>query len=343
MCRKSGFRISFTKSELNETKPYQLTMKNHHLSWAIVFFSLCVLGGMRCSYGADEAIVNSPDELPPLGGPGWYSAPGQSVNFYVEYGTNQGLPPGSGFKGVFLVAHDMIVDNFQNVTRSYTNNDERIRFDAQLTASVTTFGGIELRNPMLLTLAGAMQVRLANRVGHPTGTFPLTVETLSFVLTDADIGGDTNTPIVGIRISPTIPSTGQLAVTPIEGGRYQVSSSLSIFSEASMYYPTSPTNLWLPYWPDTNAPTSYTLRTLKNPVLSSFSVASTPPKDVSLSFPMRRYVRYVLEYSPDLTAWTPLRTNAWSATGSQFSFTHSGGGDGPKGFYLIRSSLQLPP
>lgn len=311
------------------------------LPLAILSF-LCALGLAPGVLAADEPIVNAPNELPPLGGPGWYSAPSQSVSFYVEYGTDQGLPAGHEFKGVFVAAHDMIVDNFQNVTRSYTNNDEHIRFDARLTASITTFGGIVLRNPMLVTLAGLMQVRLDNRLGHSTGTFPLTVEALSFVLTDADIGGDTNTPIVSIRISPTIPSTGQLTVADVGGGHYRVSSTLSIYSEASMYYATSSTNFWLPYWPDTNAPTTYTLRCLQGPILSDFSIGS-PGKDVFISFPMRRYIRYTADYSPDLTVWTPKFTNEWSAMGDSFRFTDYGGGNGPKGFYRIGSSLQPPP
>ncbi len=315
-------------------------MKAHCHRFVCLLSFLCALGFAPTIFGADEPIVNSPNELPPLGGPGWYSSPGQFVSFYVEYGTNQGVPPGNEFKGVFLKAHDMIVDNFQNVTRSYTNSDEQIRFDAQLTASVTTLGGAELRSPMQVTLAGSMQVRLANRVGQPTGTYPLTVEALTFTLTEADIGGSTNTPMIGIRISPTIPSTGQLSVAAVAGGRYEVSSTLSIHSETSMYIASE--KRWLPYWPDTNAPTTYTLRSLKSPALSSFSVGSAPPKDVYLAFPMRRYVRYVLEYSPDLIAWTPLKTNDWSSGGGSFRFTHSGGGNSPQGFYLIRSSLQSP-
>ena len=107
-----------------------------------VLSSLCALTLVPAVLATDEPIMNTPDELPPLGEPGWYSAPGQSVSFYVEYGTNQGLPAKNSFTGVFLEAHDMIVDNFQNVTRSYVNNDERIHFDAQLTASVTTLSGI---------------------------------------------------------------------------------------------------------------------------------------------------------------------------------------------------------
>ena len=305
-----------------------------------VLSSLCGLGLVSGVLAADEPIVNTPDDLPPVGGPGWYSAPGQSVSFYVEYGANQGLPPGNEFKGVFLEAHDMIVDNFQNVTQSYTNNDERIRFDAQLTASVTTFSGLVLKDPMLVTLAGSMQVRLANRLGHSTGTFPLTVEALSFTLLNSDIGGSTNTPMIGIRISPTLVSTGQLSVVAVAGGRYEVSSTLNIYSEASAYY--APESRWLPYWPDTNAPTTYTLRCLKSPVLSDFSIGS-PIKDVFISFPMRRYVRYMVDYSPDLMVWTPMYTNEWSDMGDSFQFTHYGGGNGPKGFYRIGSSLQPPP
>jgi hypothetical protein len=315
----------------------ELTMKSPSHTRTLVQSACCALALASSALGGTDPVVSGPDDLPPVGGPGWYSAPGQTVSFYVEYGTNQGLS--SEFKGVFLEAHDMIVDNFQNVTRSYTNNDERIRFDAQLTASVTTFGGLVPRNPMLVTLAGSMQVRLANRLGHPTGTFPLTVEALSFTLTDADIGGNTNTPVIGIRSSPTIPSTGQLSVKALQGGGYEVSSTLYVYSETSMY---AGNGNWLPWWPDTNAPTTYTLRALKPPVLSYFTVASTPPKDVYLSFPMRRYVRHVLEYSTNLTNWTPLLTNQWTTMGDSFRHTHFGGGNGPKGFYLIQSSLQPP-
>ena len=190
---------------------------------------------------------------------------------------------------------------------------------------------------MMVTLAGSMQVRLANRLGHPTGTFPLTVEALSFTLLSSDIGGSTNTPMIGIRISPSLVSTGQLSVIAVAGGRYEVSSTLNIYSESAAYYATE--SRWLPYWPDTNAPTIYTLRTLKPPVLSYFTVSATPPKDVNLFFPMRRFVHYVLEYSPDLITWTSMKTNDWTTMGDSFGFTHYSGGNGPKGFYLIRRSL----
>ena len=67
-------------------------MKTHRHRSVCVLSILCALGFAPAVLGANEPIVNSPDELPPLGGPGWYAAPGQSVSFYVEYGTNQGLP-----------------------------------------------------------------------------------------------------------------------------------------------------------------------------------------------------------------------------------------------------------
>jgi hypothetical protein len=77
----------------------------------------------HASYGADEPIVNTPGQLPPLRGPGWYSATGQNVSFYVEYGTNQGLPADSTFTGVFLEAHDMIVDNSQHALPCHAEAD----------------------------------------------------------------------------------------------------------------------------------------------------------------------------------------------------------------------------
>lgn len=301
----------------------------------------CVCGLTLCMMGADAPVVNTADELPPLGGPGWYSTGGQSVRFYVEYGTNQGLPAASAFTGVFLEAHDMIVDNFQNVTRSYTNNDEHIRFNAQLTGTITTLYGMPLENPMLVTLAGTMQVRLANRVGHSTGTFPLAVEALQFVLTQADIGGTTNTPLVGIRISPTIPSTGELTVRSLTGGGYEVSSTLTIHSEAAMYYATE--GRWLPYWPDQNVPTTYSLNRLKAPSPTTLTFAGTASKDVQIQFPMRRYLRCELLHSADLGIWTPLCTNQWTLGNGDFSFTHPGGGSSSKGFYMIRPSLLPAP
>lgn len=315
-------------------------MKSELLAQGMRFSLLVALAFVSSPLSGAGVIVTNSDDLPPSGGAGWYSAPGQSVSFYVDYGTNQGLPADKAFRGVFIAARDMIVDNFQNINRSYQGNDEVIQFDAQLTASVTTLQGLPLSNPLLLTLAGSMQVRLTNRLGHATGTFPLTVEALSFTLTLADIGGSTNTPMANIRISPGIISGGQLSVQSAGGGKYEVNSNLSVYSEMAVYYPDQAR--WLPYWPDQNVPTAYILSPLQGPKEIQLSVVagSGVNRDVYLEFPMRKYASYIVDRSPDMSGWTPLDTNAWTGAASTFSLVHTGGGNGPKGFYRIRTSLQ---
>ena len=49
----------------------------------------------------------------------------------------------------------------------------------------------------------------------------------------------------------------------VGGGKYEVNSSLNVYSEADMYYPDQ--QRWLPYWPDQNVPTLYTLSPLQGP------------------------------------------------------------------------------
>jgi hypothetical protein len=62
-----------------------------------------------------------------------------------------------------------------------------------------------------------------------------------------------------------------------------------------------------------------------------------------IQFPMRRYLRCELLHSADLGTWAPLTTNQWALGNQDFNFTHAGGGNNSKGFYMIRPSLLPAP
>jgi hypothetical protein len=50
---------------------------------------LAILNAQSSTLNAQDAVlVSDPNMLPPTNGAGWYSAAGQSVCFYAEYGTN---------------------------------------------------------------------------------------------------------------------------------------------------------------------------------------------------------------------------------------------------------------
>ena len=282
--------------------------------------------------------MSDPNMLPPTNGAGWYSAAGQSVCFYAEYGTNQGMPPDNTFTGILVRAHSIIVDDFRNVTNWYDGNDQVIRFDANLTASLTEFSGKALSSPWTITIAGNMQVRLAGRLNHPTGTYPLTVEVLSFTLFMSDIGSSSTNAFLNIRTLSSPLSSGQLAVTAAGGGQYQVTSTLNVRSEAAVYY----NNGWLPYWPDTNALTRYDLLPLQAPGLS-LSCTDDPGPSVALQFQMRRNVLYILDHSSDLRAWTPLQTNYSGGCGLGATCNYGEAATNPAGFYRTRTTWVPQP
>jgi hypothetical protein len=242
------------------------------------------------------------------------------------------MPPDNTFTGTLVRAHSMIVDNFRNVTNWYSGNDQIIRFDANLTASLTEFGGRVLPAPWMVTIAGNMQVRLAGRLNHPTGTCPLTVEVLSFTLFMSDIGSSSTNAFLNICARSSPVSSGQLAVTAAGGGQYQVTSTLNVYSEAAMNY----TNGWLPWWPDTNAPTRYDLLPLQPPDVSLVCTNDGGPL-AALQFPMRRNVCYVLDRSPDLRTWTPLLTNYAGGCGLGDTCDFSESRTNQTCFYRIRN------
>jgi len=306
---------------------------------------LAILNAGPCTIFAQGiALVSDPYALPPTNGAGWYSATGQSVCFYAEYGTNQGLPPDNTFTGILVRAHSMIVDNCRNITNWYDGNDQIIRFDANLTASLTDFGGATLRMPWVVTLGGNMQVRLANRLNQPTGTFPLSVEALTFTLfnSDLDFTDDNGLPdtnaFLNIRTESSTMSLGQIAVTAVGDGQYQLSSRLNVYSEAAMYFP----NGWLSYCPDTNAPTRYDLLPLQPASVTLACISNAGPW-AELQFSMRRNVCYVLDRSPDLHVWTSLQTNYAGGCGLGGDCDFSESRTNPACFYRVRNIWSPQP
>ncbi len=285
----------------------------------------------------DNVLVSDPYALPPTDGAGWYSAPGQVVSFYVEYGTNLSL--GSAFTGTLVRAESVIVDDFRDVTNWYDGNDQVIRFAANLTASLSQFGGLTLSPPWLVTIGGHMQVRLTDRLGRPTGVFPLTVDAMSFTLFMSDIGLSGTNAYLNIRARSAPPSAGQIAVTAA-GGQYQVASVLNVHSEASLI---DNANGWRPYWPDTNAPTRYDLRPLQPPALALVCTNDGPGPAIALRLQTRRNVHCVLDRSTNLRAWTPFQTNYSTGCGLGEACDVSEPRTNPAAFYRTRTTWMPRP
>ena len=152
---------------------------------------------------ARAAFVTPDPSLPPLGGE-WVS---DTISQMLDYGGQvQGM--------------DVHLFGFTNIVSTDVGADEVITCNALLTAVVTSFPG----EPMV-TFAGPMQVVIFGKAGQTTGTY--TAETVSLA---AVAVGD---PALMLRENPALASMGQVTVTDIGGGLYQIDSFFDVFTELS--------------------------------------------------------------------------------------------------------------
>ena len=154
-----------------------------------------------CPLSAQAGVVVSDPSLPPVAG--WYE--GDPLSQVADYTTAQ--------------ATEIRMSNFRNISRTIEGADERLDFDVTLTATVNPGIPVSFDGPLVVLVFG--------KAGLTTGTF--TADIISANCTGS-IG-----PITGIiRENPTLASTGQIEITDIGGGNYNIDSFFDIFTELSL-------------------------------------------------------------------------------------------------------------
>ncbi len=170
-----------------------------------VLVSLAVLCwlvlGWVCPPRAQAGVVVSDPSLPPVAG--WYE--GDPLSQVADYTVAQ--------------ATEIRMSNFRNIIRSIEGSDERLDFDVTLTATV---------NPGIpVSFDGPLTVLVFGKAGLTTDTF--TAEIISANCTGS-IG-----PVTGIiRENPAYASLGQIVITDLGGGNFNIDSFFDIFTELSV-------------------------------------------------------------------------------------------------------------
>ncbi len=112
---------------------------------------------------------------------------------------------------------------FTNVVRTPIGSDEHEDFDSILDATVT----IDAVGTFPVTLTGPVTTMVYNYSSGQTGTFDTEILSMSL---SGNIGG-TN---VVIRESPSLGSLGEITITDLGGGLYDIESFFDVFTELSV-------------------------------------------------------------------------------------------------------------
>ena len=186
--------------------------------------ALTALSALVLCCGQAGAAVTVPDPgLPPVLGE-WVSSPGADP---IDYG---GLTQGV----------DVHLKDFRNIVRTYPGGNEELVFDATLTCDLISLGGAPLGTPLPVELNGPMTVRV---FGKSSGQ---TIGSWGAEIAAADMAGMASGFSLALRESPSMPSAGQMSITDLGGGAWQIDSFFDVFTELSV-----DGGQWMP---DVNAP-----------------------------------------------------------------------------------------
>jgi hypothetical protein len=147
---------------------------------------------------------------------------------------------------------DVHLYGFHNIVRQDVGADELLTCDASLTAIVTSLPG----EPTVL-FQGPMEILVFAKADKTVGTFQAEVLSL-----DAAAFAFPNTLL---RESPTLASTGEVTVTDLGGGTWNIDSFFDVFTELSLNGGAT----WLP---DVAAGTGHRLTLLPEPATLSLLV-----------------------------------------------------------------------
>ncbi|MCD4699363.1 MAG: hypothetical protein K8R91_02175, partial [Phycisphaerae bacterium] len=169
-----------------------------------VLASLAVLFCLVWSCPAQAGVVVPDPSLPPVAG--WYE--GDPLLQVADYGIAQ--------------ATEIRMSNFRNIIRTNVGADELLNFDVTLTA-LASMGGPGIP----ASFDGPLEVLVFGKAGNTTGTF--TAEIIS-----ANCIGSIGMITGIIREDPVLDSLGQIEITDLGGGLYNIDSFFDIFTELSL-------------------------------------------------------------------------------------------------------------
>ncbi|MDY7010533.1 MAG: PEP-CTERM sorting domain-containing protein [Planctomycetota bacterium] len=171
-----------------------------------------------CPLKAQADVIVPDPSLPPVAG--WYE--GDPLSQVADYTIAQ--------------ATDIRMSNFRNIFRTNDGDDELLNFDVTLTA-MASMGGVP---GIPVSFDGPLTVRVFDKAGNTTGNFDAEIVSANCT---GSIG-----PVIGIiRENLTLASTGQIEITDLGGGLYNIDSFFDIFTELSVDGGQS-------FSPDVNAP-----------------------------------------------------------------------------------------
>ena len=191
-------------------------MKNAIRRFGLVgaaLLGLVAAGSAWAPEAAADLGVTDPS-LPPVSGE-WASDP---VAQMLDYG---GLVQG----------YDVHLFDFSNIVRQNVGADERITCDALLTAIVTSWPG----EPTVV-FAGPIEILVFGKADQTTGTFSaqiLSLDAAAFSMPDV---------LLRVSPNPDLTSTGQVTVTDLGGGLWDIDSFFDVYTDLS---PDGGQN-WLP-------------------------------------------------------------------------------------------------
>ena len=167
----------------------------------------------------NAAVICTSPDLPP--GCGEYVTPQEVHTIYTN--------PGGGILETVLL--DSSHHSFLNpVITPLAGGDELEEFDSTLSGTVRAtlpFGGSTLTANFPYQLQGPVQVVTSGKTGNITGTFQTEMIAM-------DLIGNVQGFEIRIRESPTIASLGQVTITDIGGGEFQIESFFDVHTEVSV-------------------------------------------------------------------------------------------------------------
>lgn len=179
------------------------------------FVVMAFLIGGAGPFQARASLITSDPGIPPLGGE--YT----SLTVVIE------TYSGDGWE---FSLQDVHLGGFTDVVRTEVGTDERESFGATLTGLGTwRAGGSE--ESVNFQLTGPMDVVTVQKADQTTGRFDLEVVSMDLW---GDISLSSGVMTIIMRESPTLASSGQIQITDLGDGTFEIASWFDIFTELSL-------------------------------------------------------------------------------------------------------------
>jgi len=179
------------------------------------FVVMAFLIGVAGPFQAKASLITSDPGIPPLGGE--YTSPTVVLETYTS-------PDWT------IILQDVHLGGFTEVVRTEVGTDELESFDATLTG-LGTWIADRSGEAINFQLRGPMDLVTYEKAGQTTGWFDLEIVSM-------DLWGVILLPsaerVIEMRESPTFVSCGQIQITDLGDGTFEIASFFDIFTELSV-------------------------------------------------------------------------------------------------------------